>query len=139
MEMRAVMTDHSGVQALRSGCLAYSTTKGGRSNTNLRSLVAAQIRPGVRVTARDDQQVPQLRLRLHERRDVKGDDQLMLPNEPARQPNLTRHLAAHIASAHAITLHAAIKLAARPVPLSPTHSRSGGARTVLSLLGQAGL
>lgn len=56
------------------------------------------------MTTRDQQQMPQLRLRFQQRRDMEADHKLAFPEGAARQLNLAVHLAADVARAHTLTL-----------------------------------
>lgn len=100
VEMRGVVSYHRGVQPLSIGDTLQRITERGCGHADLRRLLRSEICPSVRVTARDDQQVSELRLWLEQRRHVKRDNGLGLPDESARNLYLARDLLADIALAH---------------------------------------
>jgi N-acetylglutamate synthase-like GNAT family acetyltransferase len=99
------MTNNRRIQTLGVRCLLQRASELGGGHTDLRCLRQAEIRPRVRVATRHDKQMPKLRLRFKQRRNMKPNDQFGLPKKPAWQLDLARHLPAHVAPAHAPTLY----------------------------------
>lgn len=100
MKVRGVMPDHRRIQPLRFCYLSDRTADHRGGYTNLCGLLSVEVSPRVGVTARADKKMAELRFWLEQRRDVKGDRQLGLPQEAAGKIDLSGYLATHITAAH---------------------------------------
>ena len=102
--MGRVVAHDRRVQTLRAGQAAKRPPERSCRDADARGLLGGQIRPGIGVASRRDQQMAEHRRRLEQRRHMERDDQLGVPDQSSGDPHLAGQLAADVALGHLPTL-----------------------------------